>query len=50
MMTPLQDTYENAECPDCAEPILDTYEQGDECSNCGHVFWLYRQTDDETPQ
>lgn len=29
----------NGECPDCGEPIPDDAVSGEECSNCGHVFW-----------
>lgn len=31
--------YDNGECPDCSVPIDENAEDGDECDNCGHVFW-----------
>ncbi len=31
--------YDNGECPDCGESIPDDVSEGDECENCGHVFW-----------
>lgn len=40
--------YENGVCPDCAEPISVYAEPGNECPNCGHVFWLAQPTDDGT--
>lgn len=27
-------------CPDCGEDISDFVEDGDECPNCGHVFYV----------
>lgn len=35
----LQGVYEDDICPDCGEKISDILGDGDECSNCGHVFW-----------
>ena len=29
--------YENFECPDCGEPILQEVGTGESCGNCGHV-------------
>ena len=40
------DYFENGECPDCGESIPYDAAEGDECLNCGHVFWMYRPTDD----
>lgn len=31
--------YENQVCPDCQEDIPHDVENGDECKNCGHVFY-----------
>lgn len=38
--------YRDHECPDCGEPIPHTAVGGDECENCGHVFWGYKEPDD----
>ena len=35
------------ECPNCGTPIPDEATPGDECVNCGHVFWLPTPDDDE---
>lgn len=32
--------YPDGRCPDCGQMIGDSVEEGDECSNCGHVFHL----------
>ena len=32
------DQYNN-ECPDCGDSIKLDVVDGDECENCGHVFW-----------
>jgi regulator of replication initiation timing len=26
-------------CPDCGEPIPPDIEEGQECCQCGHIFW-----------
>ena len=39
-MNPVKDNYENGECPDCFAEIPDDVGEGDECQNCGHVFYL----------
>lgn len=31
--------YPNGKCPDCGEEIPKDISPGEECSNCGHVFW-----------
>jgi hypothetical protein len=36
----LRDSYAEGECPDCGWPIPHNVREGDECQNCGHVFWL----------
>lgn len=43
--SPVKDDYENGECPDCGTPIPDEATAGDECSNCGHVFWHAQDND-----
>jgi rubredoxin len=42
METPIDWTiyYLSGECPDCGEKIPSVAIEGDECGNCGHVFWL----------
>lgn len=39
------DSYENGECPDCGETIPIKAGEGEECANCGHVFWLETTTE-----
>ena len=31
--------YEHGECPDCGESISEDTLPGEECENCGHVFY-----------
>ena len=38
--------YENGVCPDCNQDIPEGAVEGDECTNCGHVFWLERVSED----
>ena len=38
-MTKIQDAYEDGVCPDCQEEIPEDTVDGEECKNCGHVFW-----------
>ena len=40
------EAYENAECPDCGEEIPTYMVEGDNCSNCEHVFWNIKQGED----
>ena len=48
-MNIIKDSYENGECPDCGKDIPDDVSGGDECSNCGHVFYsLVRSEVEET--
>ena len=35
--------YKNGECPDCGEEIPIMATGGDECKNCGHIFWPEHQ-------
>jgi hypothetical protein len=37
--------YENGECPDCGEAILDDVIDGSECKNCNHVFTTLKDDD-----
>jgi ribosomal protein S27AE len=36
----LRDIYPKGECPDCGKKIPAKAREGDECGNCGHVFYL----------
>lgn len=38
-VNPIKDSYDNGECPDCGLEIPNTVEDGDSCTNCGHVFY-----------
>ncbi len=38
--------YDDQRCPDCNEEIPLTVQEGEECLNCGHVFWIERENDD----
>jgi len=38
---PVKASYPTGRCPDCGQMIGDSVEEGEECSNCGHVFWIY---------
>ena len=35
--------YDNEECPDCGEDIPLGTQAGEDCVNCGHVFWKPKQ-------
>lgn len=35
----MAESYENGVCGNCGEPISDDAVDGDECANCGHVFY-----------
>jgi len=37
--SPVKAAYPDGRCPDCGLLIDDDVEDGDECSNCGHVFY-----------
>lgn len=45
----MQAECENGECPDCGEPITDGSDDGDNCTNCEHVFYRYKGDDNEVP-
>jgi Zn finger protein HypA/HybF involved in hydrogenase expression len=52
-MTYIKTFYDNGICPDCHHPINDTTVEGEDCPNCGHIFWLaYENNDtpDEEPK
>ena len=34
----VKDFYDNGECPNCYENILNDATEGDDCYLCGHVF------------
>ena len=37
--------YANEECPDCGEDIPVGSQAGENCTNCGHVFWKPKKDD-----
>lgn len=37
--TKVKENYHNGLCPDCGKPMPDDIKGGQECSNCGHVFY-----------
>lgn len=41
----VKDHYVGGLCPDCDLPVPDTATEGEECENCGHVFWTAHQAD-----
>ena len=43
----MADEYPEGRCPDCGEEINPEADEGDECENCGHVFWMERDIDEE---
>jgi hypothetical protein len=47
--TELQQAYEFGACPDCSEDIPSYAVEGDECGNCGHVFYLFGADNDNEP-
>lgn len=36
----VQDSYPNGDCPDCGEKIPEEAQDGENCLNCGHIWWL----------
>src|SRR5512137_1140958 len=42
----VKESYPGGECPDCGQTIPDTAVEGEECSNCGHVFCSERPNDE----
>lgn len=35
----VRNSYPNKECPDCGENIPYDVIDGEECENCGHIFY-----------
>lgn len=35
----ISDNYPNGVCPDCGKTIPDDIIPGQDCTNCGHVFY-----------
>ena len=46
-MTNVASYYENGCCPDCGDAIPSTMVDGGACENCGHVFTVNTDFDDE---
>ena len=46
----IRDEYPDGLCPDCDTPIPEDAVEGDQCENCGHVFWFERDVDDYDPE
>ena len=46
-MTNVASYYENGCCPDCSDAIPSTMVDGGACENCGHVFTVNTDFDDE---
>lgn len=44
---PVKASYPDGECPDCGEDIPDDVANGEACANCGHVFCIETEDDDE---
>ena len=44
----VKDSYPNSECPDCGDPIPESVQPGDDCENCGHVFWEELNIEEES--
>ena len=40
--------YSHGQCPDCSTRIPDRAIEGDQCTKCGHIFWIPRPTDDNS--
>lgn len=47
-MSLLIESYEQGECPDCGLKIKESSVDGDECENCGHVFYEEHPTEENT--
>lgn len=41
---PVWNAYDGV-CPDCGEPMPPDIQEGEECCQCGHVFWTQRKDD-----
>ena len=46
MTNPIKNSYPNGECPDCGEEIPNNVVDGENCSNCEHVFCNQIEDDD----
>ncbi|HOS16057.1 MAG TPA: hypothetical protein PKX15_03435 [Bacteroidales bacterium] len=44
-MNKIKESYPDGKCPDCGDEIPDNVKDGDECLNCGHIFWEEREDD-----
>ncbi len=44
----ISECYPDGVCPDCGEEIPDDCTEGQECNNCGHVFYFEHDDDDKT--
>lgn len=44
-VNPVKNSYQYGICPDCGEEIPDDIAEGEECSNCGHVFYEEKEED-----
>ena len=40
-------SYPKGVCPDCQDDIPKEAQEGGQCSNCGHIFWVERKDDDK---
>ena len=38
-MKKMPEYYENGLCPDCGDDIKEDTQSGEDCLNCGHVFY-----------
>lgn len=36
----VQNSYLNGACPDCGDKIPKEAQDGENCPNCGHIWWL----------
>jgi hypothetical protein len=41
----IRESYSDAECPDCGDPIPEDVVDGQECKNCGHTFCIPQSND-----
>lgn len=45
-MNTIKQSYEDGICPDCGQDIPDNVADGEECTNCGHVFCSPTESDE----
>jgi len=43
----VKEYYDYGKCPDCGKDIPKDTVEGEECTNCGHIFWVERTGDDK---